>query len=271
MKHSRPIVLFALVLASCYTPQPSVYLPTSPVMSYLSHKGEFRVTAGSNLSTNQSSESDTYTSLDAAYAITEDRAIIGSMAVSSPGSDSNGVSYQYGELGIGYYKKFDAYGHFELYGGSGYGHIRAAVQQGAYWYASNGSTFGIITRRDASLVRPFLQANIAAEGEVAAFGLSLRASYLSIHRLRTDSSWYEYVIDTTTKTANSTPAHTTHYQQYDGLFLEPAWTFMIGFDRVKFVSKEWWSIPIGHDPPFLWANFNLSFGVTVDIGPHEDK
>src|ERR1035437_3265358 len=85
-----------LFLMSC-APRPSVYLPTAPVTPWLSRAGEFRANLNTNAGINGSSEADSYTSVDAAYAVNEDRAVIGSVAFSSPSSDSNGLSYLYGE------------------------------------------------------------------------------------------------------------------------------------------------------------------------------
>ena len=265
------LVLVGISMIGC-NPQPSVYLPTSPQVPLLTKQGEFRVAVATNAENNSTTEFDNFSSLEAAYALSDDIGIIANASYSPQNLDSNNVGFLYGEVGTGYYKKLNDFGAgdwagsivTEAYGGVGFGQLHSRNLKDDNTY---GGDFGIIdasdfTQKNASFVRPFVQASIGAEGSIFAIALSVRASYLIMNHIQTDSLTIGQ-----NEFGNNISTDTIYTIKNSKLFIEPAFVMRAGYDPVKLELKLWFSEPIGQPPPFLWGETNISLGISFDLKP----
>ncbi len=274
MKYARLWILFTVVLASCIPPQPSVYLPTPPQAPLLKKEGEFRLIVSSVGGSNSDGATDGFTSLEAAYAAGKHLGLIANVAYSPSNVDSNNTAYLAGEAGAGYFDTIQRYGRVEAYGGIGFGHIHTkwTYRYNGYsgiWSPSSGLDGGQFIERDASFVRPFVQATLGAEGAVAAAAFTLRASYLSVSRLRSNFASWDHTLSGSPPKFDTilTSTDSSNSLSHSGLFIEPEITFRIGYQPIKLTTSIWWSYPAGKDPPFLWADVSLSIGLSVELNP----
>src|SRR5579883_979318 len=261
------LVILALLFFAC-APRPSIYLPNSPTTPLLARKGEIKISVATNSAFNHSGETDNFASIEAAYALTEKIGLIANASYSPTNDDSNNVGLIYGEMGAGYFTKFQRYGRFEVYAGLGLGNTQARHYDREYFNGFYFMSFAPsyyrsteYTERSAHYFIPFIQASVGAEGDVAAFAFTVRVSALNMSRLHIDS-----LLQTNDTLHHlSTLFDTSYTLQRTDVFLEPGFTFRIGHQHIKFDSRLWWSVPIVKDPPFLWGATNVSIGLTFDF------
>jgi hypothetical protein len=80
-------------------------------------------------------------------------------------------------------------------------------------------------------------------------------------------AWTQTAPDTAQQNSSQIATHAASLGSYSGLFLEPGLIMRIGYQHIKLETALWWSQPIKQDPPFLWANSNVSIGLSVDLSP----
>ena len=126
MHSVRWFALLAVVqgLVACH-PQPSVYVPTAPAAPLLKKAGEVRISGAFNNDNNRSGYNATFGSVELAYALNDDLALMINGAFDPMGHDSNTRSFRYGEVALGYYEPFKEYGRMEVWAGAGTGHVQS--------------------------------------------------------------------------------------------------------------------------------------------------
>lgn len=166
-----------------------------------------------------------------AYAVTDQIGIVVNGSFRNSGDDFSTDFYKhaFGEIGAGYFSSIGKYGRFEVYGGAGGGLINAEFDNNLF-----------VSYADVRYARWFMQPTIGMVTDVVEFGFSPRLVLV------------------------------TMIQDQNRLvepFLEPAITFKLGYQYVKFVTQFGISFPLTQELLFPYQPFVLSFGMQLRLDP----
>jgi hypothetical protein len=188
------VILLALLMASCAP----MYIPNKVNTPLFSEAGELQM--GGYLGT---SGFDPQVN----YAVTDHIGLMFNGSFQAGNSDSTEAynDHQFYELGAGYYTKFSEIGRFEVFGGYGFGNVKARYDNGFF-----------VDYSDASVQRFFIQPDVGISSKIIDASFALRF----------------VVVNAQQNNLNLTRS-----------FMEPAFTLKVGFKYVKFVWQFGFSLP----------------------------
>jgi len=261
----------AALSCSC-SPQPSLYVSNGLQMPFLRDQGDIRASLAGESAINSTGGGANTFNIQAAYALTSQFGFIGSLLYSGTGGDTTYSKNLFGEIGFGYHEMFDAYGHFEIFGGFGYGSVNnvwsSSSAKAEFFGPPPDSNVFSKYHQSAKYLRPFVQMDFGAEGTVAAIGIGLRIGFVNVptetevqttlHGFAFDPStqMYLYAIGPTTTTTGSASA----------FFIEPSLVARIGYDPLKVYFQ--WTHPgiLGIHSPFIYSDIGvLSIGIVARV------
>lgn len=233
-KTSLIIVLLGLLILNSCVP---AYIPNTLNAPLLSNKGEFQARLNGGISGIDPQFS---------YALTDN---IGIMVNGSYNYRNDSDSYHkhyFIESGAGYYGKLQDAGRFEVYGGYGYGDVKAYTP----WLA------GFQDYADGYYHRVFIQPSIGAVTNVFEGSFSTRLVLVNMH-FRDN-----YGINQ--------PADNSFNP-----FIEPAITVKMGYKYVKYVAQIGFALPLGNsyeENYYDYQPFIFSMGINIKLGQkYNDK
>ncbi|MCC2547673.1 hypothetical protein LJY25_14555 [Hymenobacter sp. BT175] len=234
------LILLLPALSGCV----SMYFPTPPAAPLLTQKGEFNGMIGTNFSGN--------TSVQGAYAITDQLGVIGTAASLHSATSKKLVEHDFAELGLGRYSRLRDGRVLELYGGYGYG-LTKRVE-----LTPEGRTARTL---DGSLNKLFVQANFSKKKTrtwflfdhyfPVSYGVALRMSYVNLGSFRIDGM--------------SRPSESN-------IFLEPityARVQVLGPIQLQYISGN--IIGLRRQEFLKAANSVMSLGIIVNLGGQEGR
>jgi hypothetical protein len=269
-------ILLSLALCSCGN-EHAMYLSTAPPVPLLSRPGELKLSATMNSASEGLDMKPFYASVEGAYALKNSIGLIGRVSYSPLSPDSSNTGFFYAECGAGTYLPPSDRGRFEVYGGLGVGRIQSRSLLSFYYYHKLGNVFdslfgygpdgGELIERTAFFFRPFLQAAAGHEGEVGAFGVAVRLSYLAIATLTTESTtWhYEWRDSTSREIVRSSPKTSSTTESQSGFFIEPSILWRLGYKSIKTQLQVWFANALNWISDDFWAEFYVSVGVSFDL------
>jgi len=199
------ILLIAFTLSGC---SHYYYVPNVQNVPLLKEKEEFHLSASLG-----GGEESVSTEIQAALALTDNIGIMANFMSVKGGnhSENDWGKGLYFEGALGYYKPFEQYGVFEVYGGVGGG-----SQHHEYYFASNSGN------ADLSILKFFVQPALGFTHNVFEIAFSTRLCYLSFYGIRNNISGSQAEYDKVSSFANK-----------NYLFLEPAFTVRAGWKNLK--------------------------------------
>ncbi len=231
MKNNILLVVFIIAVILSFSSCAPAYVPNVVNAPLLSNKGELHLAAYAG-----TSGSD----FQVAVAPTKNIGVMinGSFKNKVSDTSNNYNKHNFVECALGYYTTFDNSGHFEIFGGYGYGiaDIKNTVD-----VLGQSST----VQTNATYQKIFLQPNIGASFEMMDFAFSPRLVVVDIK-----PDYLQY----TTKTK---------------AFFEPTATMRLGFKYLYLSSQLGFSIPLTKIDSGDWLEYQpliFSLGIYVKLG-----
>jgi hypothetical protein len=212
-----PLILVLTLLLSSCAPE---YIPNVINTPLLHNKGELQVSASAGISGFDP---------QAAYAVTDNFGLMLNASFSNRSSNTGSDFHKHNfvEFGLGYYKVFEEYFCFEVYGGGGFGN-----NQGKY------TTGWGISESNNESTRFFVQPAIGISTEFVDLALASRLAQLSIH---------------------SDEGH------FRDLYIEPALVLKLGYQYLKFITQVGFSVPINDNFEIDYQPFIFSIGLQANL------
>lgn len=236
---------FALFTQSCKI----MYTPNMQNVPLFKEKNEVRATIG-------------YTNYQAAYAVTDNIGIMANAQYDKSNweftSGSYGYKYESKEFlvegGAGYFMPLGESGVFEAYGGGGIGSNSFNRN-----YSDTASTI-IFDNYSTSKARFFVQPSIGMTNKNIDFAFSTRVVGLKFNNITSTGYTQEEL-----KIDNLTDLDKPLF-----LFFEPALTFRVGWNYVKFHTQAIMSLKMNSEP-LNYIPFSINFGAHINIAQRFNK
>ena len=239
----KSLIKFTLAVASCvmlFGCSHQYYAPNTQQVPMFTEKNQWQAT-GSTSFGNEVQATD----IGVAYSVASHVALMGDVNwMRGTWSDQkNFMKSGYAEFAVGYFTKIDRYGVFEIYGGLG-----RNAQHHQFGYDS--------VTADLNYTKFFIQPVIGyKKGKIEA-GFSFRISQINYTKRAGGDSQYE---------ERTLPDQSTY------TLIEPAFTFRVGGENVKFQFQRQLSSPLSFDnpkwqyTPSLWSfGIHFAFGTPMD-------
>jgi len=208
------------------------YIPNVVNAPLLSNKNEFqgKLTGGTSGFDNQLS-----------YAITDHIGVMLNGSYNYRNDSANYHKHYFIETGVGYYQKLQEAGRLEVFGGYGYGDVKAIEDD---WFYQNNQLVA-----NAYYHRIFIQPSLGAVTNVFEGSFSTRYSLVNMHFREGNT--------------NDMSMNNSYIS-----FLEPAITVKLGYKYVKYVAQIGFSVPIYGNTEQMYSHqpFIFSMGINVKIG-----
>ncbi len=257
MKYGKLALLF-LVTCFCFSCTPSLYVPPPLNMPLAGNKDEFKG--------NLFAYSNEF-GIQASYAVDSHCVLLTSLtgANGRTGTATLDVTTYYstinnflGDIGAGYFEKFDQNGRFEVLGGFGYGN---ANSHNVVLDPSANSLFGFaMDNISGNFMHGFGQCDIGLVKKNFEFGLGLRLSYL------TPEANFQCV------PIGNTYSPPEYSDEIGGsaLFLEPAIMISAGLEQVKLnlsigYSSKLFGADISRDYGSIYQDLTIGFGISCNL------
>jgi len=210
------VLVLTFLLVGCAP----VYIPNVVNTPLLSNKGEIQAAINTG-----SSGFDP----QIAFAITDNIGVMvnGSFRNSTSDTSNNYHKHNFGEIGLGYYKKINLNSRFGIYSGLGYGEVNVVDESAIFASYSNIYSY-----------RFFIQPEYGTSGKIVDFGIASRFVFLNIHQA------------------------SISYTKY---YVEPAITARFGLEHFKFSMQFGYSIPLNNNYTVDYNPFMFSFGLHANI------
>jgi hypothetical protein len=239
------------MLTAC---SPNIYIPSPTNIPLPGNKSELKIggslgTAGLNF--------------EGSYAIDTHIVILADYAFNNS-TDSNTYSNNnYGEIGGGYYTKFDEHGRFELLGTVGLGSVSANQFYKGFNIGGPPPLYRYIVSNE-NYNKFSLQGDIGMTRKIIEIGFSAKFSFISMPNItyhKQDVGYYggyHVYSDTSLSIANNE------------FFFEPCYYINLGIKNVKLHFCEGLSFPMSSNNE-LWlfnnldTRFFVAFGLTIDL------
>jgi hypothetical protein len=237
------LMILAIALSSCAH---YYYIPNVQNVPLFKEKNEFRA-----IVTEGGTDEISTTEIQAAYSITNNLAVMTNFMSANGGerTDNSWAKGKYLEGAFGYYRPFDKFGVFEVYGGFGSGNQH-------HQYGTKDIDNGTA---DLSFVKCFLQPSLGFTFHAVDIAFSTRLTRLSF-----------YNIDNKIKSNTESHYVDTIAQNKVSYLFEPAITLRGGWKYVKVQLQLSKSKNITH-PNLRFEKTNLSLGLYFTIAKRYRK
>lgn len=212
-------LLFLFFIALSCAPS---YIPNVVNTPLFSNKGEFQASVNTGVSGFDP---------QLAFAVTDHIGLIlnGSFANRTSDTTDNFHKHQFVELGAGYYQKVGKSGRFEVFGGGGFGKVRA-LYENELWY----------DQTDVNSLRFFVEPVIGATTTIFDGSFTPRLVLVNLYQ----------------ESAGNV-----------GVFIEPTITAKFGYKYFKTVFQLGFSLPFnGNNIEFEYQPFIFSVGIQATLG-----